>query len=476
MSSAIGGSSRDSSSRYGTSAKGNTVPGMDRATDVVVVGAGFAGLAAARELAAGGVDVVVLEARDRVGGRTLNAPIGGGAVVEMGGQWIGPTQDRIAALAREVGVETFPTYGEGDNLLLLDGRLRRYRGTIPRLNPLTLIDVARGLRKLNRISRDVDPEAPWLAEDAARLDATSLATWLERNMLSRMAKRLVAVAARTVWGAEPEELSMLHIAFFLSSAGSFELLTDVEGGAQQDRFVGGSQEVAIRCAAELGERVLLSAPVGRIAHGPDGVVVEAKGIRVGARRAIVAMPPALTGAIEFDPVLPATRRQLAQRLAPGWLVKATAIYAEPFWRADGLSGEALNERGPVSLVFDNSPPGGERGALVGFVGGRDARAFARLATSERRRAVLSSFEALFGADALAAEDVLTQDWAAEPWSGGGPVSNFATGGWTALGPALREPIGPIAWAGTETATRWTGYIDGAVSSGERAAAETLAAL
>ncbi|HEX2129184.1 MAG TPA: FAD-dependent oxidoreductase, partial [Solirubrobacterales bacterium] len=168
--------------------------------------------------------------------------------------------------------------------------------------------------------------------------------------------------------------------------------------------------------------------------------------------------------------------QLAQRLAPGWLVKTTAIYAEPFWRADGLSGEALNERGPVSLVFDNSPAGGTCGALVGFVGGRDARAFARLGTSERRRAVLSTFEALFGSRALAAERVLVQDWAAEPWSGGGPVSNFATGGWTATGSALREAIGPIHWSGTETATRWSGYLDGAVSSGERAAAEALAAL
>ena len=449
---------------------------MDRAADVAVVGAGFSGLAAARELAARGADVVVLEARDRVGGRTLNADIGDGDVLEMGGQWIGPTQDRIGALAREVGVETFPSHTAGDNLILLDGRLHRYRGTIPRLNPLVLLDAARGVRRLNRLSREVDPAAPWLAPGAAELDATSLGAWIERHMLSAKAKRIVAVAARTLWGAEPEEISMLHAAFFLRSAGSFELLTDVEGGAQQDRFVGGSQEVAIRVAAELGERVVLSAPVRRISHRPDGVTVEADGARVEARRAIVAIPPALTGAIEFDPPLPPARAQLAQRLAPGWLVKTTAVYAEPFWRANGLSGEAVNEAGPVSLVFDNSPPESGRGALVGFVGGRDARAFARLGTSERRRAVLSSFEALFGAEALAADRVLIQDWAAEPWSGGGPVCNFATGGWTAAGPALREPVGAIEWAGTETAIRWSGYIDGAVSSGERAAADALAAL
>jgi monoamine oxidase len=188
------------------------------------------------------------------------------------------------------------------------------------------------------------------------------------------------------------------------------------------------------------------------------------------------VPPPLRTQIEFAPELPPAHRQLAQRMPMGWLVKATAVYTEPFWRADGLSGEALNEQGPVTITFDNSPPGARPGALVGFVGGRDARAFARLGKSERRRAVLGCFETLFGPRALAAERYIEHDWAAERWSGGGPVASFASGGWSAAGPALREPVGRLHWAGTETATRWTGYIDGAISSGERAAAEALAEL
>jgi monoamine oxidase len=443
--------------------------------DVLVVGAGFAGLSAARALAAAGTEPLVLEARDRVGGRTVNAEIGEGKVVEMGGQWIGPTQDRIAALAAEVGVETFPTHTEGANLLRLDGRRQRYSGTIPRLNPLALLDVYRALRKLNRLSSRIDPEAPWRSPDAARLDATSFAAWIDRSMLSAKAKRLLALVGRTAWGAEPAEMSLLHIAFYLRAAGSFELLTDVEGGAQQDRFVGGSQEVAIRVAEALGDRVKLGSPVLRIEHGPDAVTAHSPAGTFRARRAIVAVPPALTARIEFDPALPPARNQL-QRMAPGWLVKLAAVYEEPFWRGDGLSGEAVNEAGPVTLVFDNSPPDGTPGVLVGFVGGRDAREFARLGKSERRHAALGCFEALFGPRARAAERYLELDWGAEPWSGGGPVSNFATGGWTATGPALREPVGALHWAGTETATRWCGYIDGAVSSGERAAAEALAAL
>ncbi len=450
--------------------------GPDSAADVVVVGAGFAGLAAARTVAAAGATPLVLEARDRVGGRTLNAELGDGAVLEIGGQWIGPTQDRIAALAAAVGVESFPTHTEGANLLRIDGRVRRYTGTIPRLNPLALIDVARSLRKLNRLAGEIDPEAPWRSARARELDATSFATWIERSMLSATARRLLRVAGRTVWGAEPEELSLLHVAFYLRSAGSFELLTDVEGGAQQDRLVGGSQEIAIRVAAELGDAVRLGAPVTRIEHGPGGVTVASPHGAVRARRAVVAIPPHLTGAIEFDPPLPAARRQLAQRMALGWVVKVAAVYGEPFWRADGLSGEARQRGGSGHAQLRQLPAG------------RGPRRPRRLRRRRRRPpfrgprplrappATLRCFESLFGAPALAAERYIELDWAAEPWSGGGPVANFATGGWTACGPVLREPVGSVHWAGTETATRWCGYIDGAVSSGERAAAEALAGL
>jgi monoamine oxidase len=340
---------------------------------------------------------------------------------------------------------------------------------------VALLDIARALRKLNALSRRIDPEAPWEARDATRLDAVSLGDWVERTMWTSTAKRLLRVATRTTWGAEPEEMSLLYTAFYLRSAGSFEMLTDVEGGAQQDRLVGGSQEIALRAAAELGDRVILGAPVTRIATTPDGLVLSAGGAQIRARRTIVSVPPPLRSRIEFEPGLPPAHAQLAQRMPMGWLVKATAVYPEPFWRADGLSGEALSEPGPVTIAFDNTPPGGSPGALVGFVGGRDARAFARLGMSERRAAVLGSFERLFGPKARAAEQYLEQDWAAEGWSGGGPVANFATGGLTASGPALREPVGRVHWAGTETATRWAGYIDGAISSGERAAAEALAA-
>src|SRR5215207_493433 len=213
--------------------------------DVVVVGAGLAGLAAARALSAQGVSVVVLEARDRVGGRTLNHDIGEGGVVEVGGQWIGPTQDRLAAVAGELGVDTFPTYAQGDNLLEYGGAVRRYRGTIPRINPAVLVDVQQAQTRLNRLARKVPLDAPWEAPNAAKLDGQTMATWMGRNMATRSGRMLLQLGAEAVWAAQPEDMSLLHVLFYIHSAGSLELLFDTEGGAQQDRFVGGSQRIAL---------------------------------------------------------------------------------------------------------------------------------------------------------------------------------------------------------------------------------------
>jgi monoamine oxidase len=444
--------------------------------DVAVAGAGLAGLVAARRVAAGGASVVVLEARNRVGGRLHSEPLGDGKQVEVGGQWVGPTQDRVLELARELRVETFPTHVAGSNMLELGGNLSRYEGTIPRLSPPILADVALARRRIERLARRVVTDAPWRTPSAERLDSQTFASWLRQGMRTRKARLLMQLAGRTVWGTEPAEMSLLHVLFYVRSAGGFDRLMDTEGGAQQDRLVGGSSLLATKLADELGDRVALDAPVRRIDDREPGLVIDAAGVTARARRAIVAVPPPLRARIEFEPTLPPLHVQLAQRMAQGWLVKCTAVYAEPFWRADGLSGEALSETGPTSLTFDNSPPDGSPGALVGFLGGADARRAARLSAGDRRRRVLEGFSRLFGPRAADPERYIEVDWAREEWSGGGPTCYMPPGGWTGYGPALREPAGRVHWAGTETATVWNGYMDGAVRSGERAADEVLAAL
>jgi monoamine oxidase len=447
----------------------------DREADVVVVGAGLAGLAAARTLVAAGSSVVVLEARDRVGGRTLNEPLGDGKVVEVGGQWIGPTQDRIAALARDVGVDTFPTHDAGDHVLEFEGRLRRYRGTVPRLRLPVLVDIGQALARLDRLARKVPLEAPWEAARAAFWDGETLATWMRRNMRTAGGRTLLEMATEAVWAVEPADLSLLHFLFYTHSAGGLNRLLDTEGGAQQDRFVGGSQLVSIRIAEELGESVVLNAPVREIAHSGGAVSVRGAGVTARGRRAIVAVPPTLAGRIAYAPPLPGDRDQLTQRMPQGAVIKCIAVYERPFWRGQGLTGQATSDVGPVRVTFDNSPPDGQPGALVGFLEGRFARQLGRVPGDQRRDAVLACFARLFGAEAGRPERFIERVWADEEWTRGCYGCYMPPGGWTAHGPALRAPIGPIHWAGSETASVWSGYMDGAVRSGERAAAEVLEA-
>jgi monoamine oxidase len=444
--------------------------------DVIVVGAGLAGLAAARALLAGGAEPLVLEARDRVGGRTLNEDVGDGKVVEVGGEWVGPTQDRVAELARELEIDTFPTHIAGQNTLEFNGRVSRYEGTIPKLNPVALLEIELTSRKLDRMVRRIRLDAPWTSPDAPRLDGTTLATWLDRRLRTRTARRLVEVAVRTVWGADSRDLSLLYALSYIGGAGSFYALLDTDGGAQQDRFVGGSQLITLRMAESLSDRVVLSAPVRRVEHDADGITVSAEDIVARGKRVVVTAPPPACARIDWQPALPMSRAQLTQRMPGGSYLKCQAVYDEPFWRADGLSGGGVSDVGPATTTFDNSPPDGSPGILLGFASGSDARRLSRLGVSERRRAVVEGFARMYGPRARKVERYIEQDWSREPWTGGAPIFYMPPGTWTGFGEALREPIGPIHWAGSETSTEWPGYMDGAVRSGDRAAAEVLATL
>jgi monoamine oxidase len=448
------------------------VPG-GREADVIVVGAGLAGLVAARQLVAARREVLVLEARDRVGGRTVNASIGAGKVVEMGGEWVGPTQDRLLALAQDLRIETFPTFYEGRNLLELGGKIRRYKGTIPRLAPHVLFDVNRARRKLGKAAGRVPADAPWSAPKATELDSQTLATWVRKTARTKKARKLLEIATGTVMGTGTAELSLLWMLSYVSSAGSFDALIDTEGGAQQDRFVGGSQLISRRLAEELGEGVVLSSPVRRVSQDSAGLEVDADGLTARAQRVIVAVPPPLAARISFAPSLGGRRDQLTQRMAHGALTKCAAVYPEPFWRAEGLTGQAVTDRGPVSTTFDNSPPEGSPGVLLGFIAGAEAIRHARRSEAERRRIVLDGFTRLFGSEAGKPGIYLETAWAEEEWSRGGPVCSFAPGALAQYGEALRQPAGRVHWAGAETATVWCGYMEGAVRSGERAAEEVL---
>jgi monoamine oxidase len=456
--------------------------------DVVVVGAGLAGLTAARELAARGRSVLVLEARDRVGGRVLNHPIGGGHVAEAGGEFIGPTQDRIAALAAAVGVGTFDAYDTGKNVYRNGLVNLRYSdtgvlGTAP-MDPLLLADIVKLSQQIDLLAAKVPVEAPWTAPNAAHYDAQTLETWARANSVNGDGiVGLLAPFTEALVGAEPRDVSMMFVLAYVAAAGNasnpgtFERLINVRGGAQQTRFVGGSQLIAQRVAAALGDRVLLNSPVRGIDQTGTDVVVRTDALSVTAAAAIVAVPPALAARVDFAPLLPTARDQLMQRAAMGALMKVEAVYPTAFWRADGLTGQFLTVGGPVGYSFDNSPSSGTPGVLAGFVGGDQYRVWSAKSPAERRAGVLAQYARLFGDDAfLHPSDYFDMDWPAEQWSRGGPTAIRGPGTLTEFGPALRAPSGRVHWAGTETADYWTGYMDGAVRSGERAAREVDTAL
>lgn len=438
--------------------------------DVAVVGAGLAGLVTARALAAQGRRVVVLEAADVVGGRTRSAQIGG-ATVDLGGTFVGPTQDRVLQLARELGCATFPTYSAGHNLVSWRGSLRRYKGTIPKISPVTLADVERVRILLDRAAGRLT-----VAADDPR-DLMSLETWLRRIHAGRGTRDLMAIVCKTSWGCEPAEISLLHVLRYLKGCGGVARMLDTENGAQQDHFVAGAQEMSRRMARDLGSAVHLGSPVTSITTTPDDtVVVSCSDRSFAAEAVVVAVPPAMRGRITFDPPLPPPYAGLAQRWPQGVLSKAYAVYATPFWREQGLSGQALADEGPVFVTFDASPHDARVGVLLGFVGGDYARRFDQLPPAERRLQVLQSFAALFGEQALTPIDVVDQRWSTEPWIGGGPTAVPAPGAVNGYGRFLARPVGRVFWAGTETSDTWTGFMDGAVRSGERAALDVLAAL
>jgi monoamine oxidase len=441
--------------------------------DVVIIGAGFAGLTAARELVQRGHDVVVLEGRDRVGGRSSTATIAG-VPVDLGGTFVGPTQDEVLKLAADVGADTTPTFSDGRNLIRWRGRVRAYRGTIPRLSILELLDLGRVRWQFARLGHRVPVEAPWTADGAAALDAQSLEGWLRSIRASTSTRDLMAIVSRVTWGCEPDAVSLLHAVRYVKAAGGLDRMLDTEGGAQQDRFPGGTQQIALRIADELGARVLLNAPVDTIEqHESGGITVVFADRSVDARYAIVAIPPAHRAHVSFSPALPPEYDQLAEQWPQGNLSKAYAAYEKPFWRTDGNSGQALSDEGPVFITFDVSPSDDGPGILLGFT---DARTFDPLPDAQRRDRALSCFASIFGDAARNPIDYLDHCWGTEPFAPGGPTAAVPPGSWTTVGAWLREPVGVIHWAGTETADEWTGFLDGAVRSGKRAAAEVAARL
>ncbi len=438
--------------------------------DVAVVGAGLCGLTAARRLQARGHSVHVVEADTRVGGRVWTGRTKGGAPLNYGGTFIGPGQDRIAALAAELGVRTYPTYNSGENVLFFDGRRQTYTGAIPPLDAATLLDAQRLIDQLNAMSREIDPAAPWRAPNAGAYDGQTFETWKLAATALPGTRKLMDLAINAVFSVEPREVSLLYVLAYISAAGSLDLLIDTAGGAQERQFIGGSQQIPRKLAAQIGRKhVTIGSRVHAIrTHRGLSTVVSDK-VTVKARRVIVAVPPPMAVRIDYQPALAARHDQVRQHLPLGSIGKSIAVYPTAFWRGAGLTGQATSDTGPISATFDISPPSGRPGVMMGFIDAQDARDFSLLSKAQRRSSCLAQLATFFGEAARSPREYQDVLWDELPLHRGCPVCVPGPGVLTGFTDAMRAPDGHIHFASTETATEWTGYMDGAVRAGEAVA-------
>lgn len=467
---AIGGATLVGGLALSGRAIGQTTTRADNVLDVAIIGAGLAGLTAARDLQRAGCEsFVVLEARERVGGRTYNHDLGHGVISEAGGQWIGPGQTAIYDLARELEIGVFPSYYEGKNVYLV--------GDAQYAEDLTKSENANAavITKLNELACQVPSKEPWTAPNAAALDKLSLGDWLVQQGVDNQGKLSFDSSAGLTTGTPPSNLALLHyLSLVNSSECSMEKLEGFKGGAQQDRLVGGSQALCIKMAEQLGDKVRLSSPVRRIV-GWDGDVVELhtdQGI-IRARQVIAALHPSLCNQISFDPPLPSGRAQLQQlwpSLAP--MRKTVHVYKRPFWRDQGLNGQITQVDGPVILSYDNSPADGSVGVLSAFIKSGQLPHDPKTAQDT----LSAIFARALGDEALHPTQFHDYDWAkVDPWTLT-CVGSITPGFLTQWGQYLKPAVGRLIWSGTETADLWASSMDGAVRSGHRAALEALQAL
>lgn len=449
---------------------------MDSEVDVIIVGAGLAGLGAATQLRRAGKSVLVLEASDRVGGRCKPGEIAGRRI-DHGGQWIGAAHHRYRAAAKERGIELAPQFGDGDAMLHRSGKAKSYSSVLPPLPKVALAEAALAQR---RIASDVKnlPEGalPHLASRAAMLDALTVEGWLRRNVRSVPARELLRAAIAAIVCAPLAGVSYLHFLEIVRQSGGFDSMIAVEGGAQQDVVVGGAWSLPEAVGEELSGELRLEQPVRKIVQDDAGVSVYTDVAEFRARRAIVAVPPPLVAEIEFSPALPARRRSLLRRQLMGEVIKVHVAYETPFWRNGGLSGSALGLGLSVGVVFDAGQGEGAHegaGVLVALIEAEHATRLTDMAAEDRREEVIGDLVAIFGEAAAEPVDYTECVWSEEEWARGGYAAYLVPGAITAHDASLAEPHGRVHWAGTEIAREFTGYFEGALESGARAAAEII---
>lgn len=446
--------------------------------DCAIIGAGLAGLVAAKYLVGKGRSVVVLEARDRVGGRVENRHLSDGGYVELGGQWIGPGSDSLLEIIEDLGLKTVGLPADGKLVVRMRGQNLELpsSGDAPTLTPFEVSDLGQGLLRLRRLAERLRNDHAWRRSNATWLNQ-DLRRWISTNLRTQGARRQFEQVYVAAFGAMPKEATLHEGLNQVNSGPDLETMLASNGGLHQCRVEGGMASVAEAIAGQLGDVVRLGEQVVKVTHTDTSArLVTAAGEEIEARQVISTLPPRLAVALEYDPPLPAWRGEAAEKVAAGNVIKAFLVYDRPFWRDMGYSGQSSADEGPVRVTFDTTSEGAERGLLMGFFEGADADSLSKRSITLRERAFVASVVRTFGEVAANPIAYFERDWSAEPFTGGCHGAHFAPGVWTANGPILAEPEGVLHWAGAEYATRFNGYLEGAVRSGRHVAATVARAL
>ena len=443
----------------------------NRTVDVIVVGAGAAGCMTATNLVAAGKSVVLLEANARVGGRLKRGEIAGQAI-DLGGQWVGPSQTRALEVSSQLGIATYSTFNKGAMLIDAGGRI--YKGfSIPNEELTEYLKLA-GL--IDELAEAIPLHEPWKAPQAELWDATTMTTWIRDTVNAQTVRDIIRVIVEVVCSVDPSQISLLQFLWYFKSGNGFNDITGVKGGAQQDLFKGGFVSVPEKLAEALGDRVVLDAPVRAIVQDDHQITAITDQGKWTAKRLVMTAPPTIAARIDYAPTLPYKRRGLMERMPMGAVIKCFVAYEKPFWRDEKLNGQMISSKTEFGSTFDITAPGNPHGILCGFFDGGPAMRWADKSPDERKAQVIEDVAHTFGEAARSPIEYVEQNWPAEPWSIGGYTSIPGPGTLTIFGDAIRTPCGRIHWAGTETSDIWSGYVEGALRSGDRVAAEVLDAL
>jgi monoamine oxidase len=441
--------------------------------DVIIVGAGFAGITAARELKTAGKTVALLEARSRLGGRSFSKPIGDGKFVELGCEFYGQPGTISHRAAQSVGIGSAKVYDTGYRLVDDGGKINRWKGMAPKVSPASLIDFGQAALRIERMRREVPQDAPWEAPHAKQWDSETMWSWTQRNVRTKGGRALMRLMIEAGMAAAPADVSLLHVLNYSNGTGGFRAMTTITGGTLENRFIGGSQNLAMKLAETVDDETYIGAVVTHVRHSADSVRVSGPGFEAVGRFLVMAVPIPLASRIDYDPPLPEHRDQLSQRLTMGSAIKYMALYDEPFWRAEGLTGHVISPNSPIRATVDSCPPDGTPGVLTSFVTGPAARQVAKLPAGERRALVLRELERFFGPKAAKPYDLIEQNWMAEEFTRGCYHAYAPPGLYTEYGPALKQPVGRIHWAGAESVPHEFGSMSGAIYSGRRVTTEII---